>query len=146
MLSPLRTSLSAALSTLICLASMGCQTASLEGRWSGDLDCGPGTVDISMRLNLEQVASDLYTGDGSVSWDDADGAYWRVDFDAEILPQGDTMATVVPLDIELRHCEEIDLGEMTCADRVDGRWYTNTAEMTGTVDEFFGERCDFELN
>ncbi len=130
------------------LALTGCPPE-MDGFWFGDLDCGPDTVDISMNMQLDKVSSDFYTGDGTVSWTSSSDVYWQIDFDADVFTMGEVTvsSTVVPVEVELSNCEEIDLGDVGCSNDVSGRWFPESDELTGTVRDFMdGPSCDFTLN
>jgi len=135
-----------ALSTLSTLSACPREGSSLAGYWSGDVDCGEGTVPIDIELYLDGSASARrYFGDGTLSWTNGAGEYWQIDF--ETVVEHDAIGLEddrVALDVDTSECEEIDLGELDCGD-VEADWEIRDGRIVGEL-ELFEDWCDFEMD
>ena len=117
----------------LLLLSAAC-TPALEGSWSGDLSCND--QDMDLELDLDEDGDGEFEGDGELSWDD-DGVFWSVKFDVTLSPDSDALSSITTLDVELDNCEEIDLGEVDCAE-VSNAWHSKSEdEIHVSVDEVF---------
>jgi len=135
---------------VIGLVLAGCTSYTMNGKWSGEVDCGSGSVPVDMEWDLnEDSAPDSYSGDGEFSWT-TDYLYkWL--FDMEVThPKISMGASEVDLDIELDNCEEIDLGPGECPE-LEATWYLRDEEIEGELKDFFNidgvnVDCDFILD
>jgi hypothetical protein len=130
---------------LVCWLSLssGCAD-SIDGLWMGYLDCGPGTVDIAMELDLRSVASDFYDLSGGVYWYDAENAWWQIDYAGDLRMRG--TGSYRTLDVRLTSCVEIDLGVMDCPRSISASWDRSDDLLEGVIFDFLGdEQCDFVL-
>ncbi len=123
-------------------------TPSMGESWDGELDCGPGTVDIGMWvefINDDSASANEYSGYGLIYWT-TDNTY-QLSFDVEITRKSRSGGEF-DLDVELDNCrDENHFGEVRCSD-AEATWAPKSDLIEGTVEEFAfagGDDCDFEL-
>ena len=135
---------------LALVALVGCST--LEGDWEGDFDCGEaGTYAIEVDIGK---AGKEYKGDGKITdfciWDNEYYTCWESEFsfDVEVRltkPTGGAQEIDMDLDDgELHWSGDGGNYDADCTDPDDVDW-DGKDEIVGEVDDFYGNKCEFEL-
>lgn len=129
---------------LFCLAA--CGGSSLQGTWTGELDCGSdGDFDMEVTLEAHESKADTYIGDGEIvelTCSDESGNTAECDLLFEITVETEGEAGEQDLEVDLDDCEYkvgSDKYDHDCSDVDDGEWDG------GDVIVFEIEDCEGEL-
>ncbi len=137
------------MSLLLPLSLVGCGVlggASIEGDWSGELDCGEESFD--MEIALEKDKDDTYTGDGEVQdiYCGYGDGYVNCDYIFEVEAETEGGGGEQDVDFDIDDCEveyEGDKVDTDCEDIDDGEW---DGEDTITFETNIGDsNCEGDL-